>query len=92
VINAPCFRIGVWLSGYVRATYDLYSDDISGRGSSGANCRKASATDDGAKHISGDHLTLIVWKDDRSIDIWAEGGEEESSRGRGNLAHGDGRG
>lgn len=92
MIKALGFRFGICLTGYVRATYNLYSDDISGGGSSDANRGKASATDNGAKDISSDGLTLIVWKDEWGIDVWTEGGEEEGSRGRGNVVHGDGRG
>jgi hypothetical protein len=87
VIKAPCFHFGIWLAGYVRTTYDLYGDDVPRRGSAGADCRKTSATDDGAKHIPGRDLTLVVRKDEGSVDVWAEGGEKECGRRR-DVAHG----
>jgi hypothetical protein len=49
-------------------------------------------TDDGPEHIAGHGLTLIIRKGDWSVDDWAEGGEKASGRGRGNIAHRDGRG
>jgi hypothetical protein len=92
VIQALCFCFRIWLGGYIRTTYDLYCDDISGGGSSGANGGETAAADDGTKRITGYGLTLIVREDERSVDDWAEGGEEVSGRGRGNVAHGEGRG
>jgi hypothetical protein len=92
VIKALCFHIGVWLTGYVRATYDLYGDDISRRGSSGADCGKTTATDDGTEHIPSYCLTLIIWESNWGVDVWAEGGEKEGGRGAWYLAHGERRG
>ena len=70
--------MGIWLAGYVRTTYNLDGDDISGRGSSGADGREATVADDGPEYIAGDGLALVVWKGGGSVDVWAEGGEEES--------------
>jgi hypothetical protein len=92
VVQALSFRFWIWLAGYVRATYDLYGDDISGRGSSGTDGGEAASTDDGAENITGDGLTLIIRKNDGGVDVWTEGGEEESGRRRGKVAHGEGRG
>lgn len=76
MIKALRFRFWIWLAGYVRATYDLYGDDISTRGSSGTDCGETATADDGSKYVPSYGLTLIVWKSDWSIDVWAEGGEE----------------
>ena len=92
MVQALSFRFWIWLAGYVRATYDLYGDDISGRGSSGTDGGEAASTDDGAENITGDGLTLIIRKNDGGVDVWTEGGEEESCRRGGNVAHGEGRG
>ena len=73
-------------------TYNLYGDDISRRGSSSTDGREAALTDDGAKNITGDGLSFIIRKDDWGVDVWTEGGEEESGRGGGTVAHGEERG
>jgi len=91
MIEALCFHIWVWLAGDVRATHNLYGDDIPGRGSSGADCGEATATDDGAKNIASCGLTLIIREDDRGINDWTEGGKEEGGGRGGNLAR-EGRG
>lgn len=92
MIKALCFHFGVWLAGYVRTTYDLYCDDVSGMGSSGTNRGETTATDDGAEHVSSYSLTLVVWENDWSVDVWAEGGEKHGGGGAGHLAHGERRG
>jgi hypothetical protein len=92
VVQVLCFRFWIWLARCVRATYDLYGDDISRRGSSSTDGQEAALTDDRSKNITGDGLTLVIRKDDWSADVWTEGGEEESGRRRGNFAHGEGRG
>ena len=79
------------MAGDVRATYNLYSDDVSRRRSSGTNGGEAALTDNGTEDVTGDYLTLVVGKSDWDINYRTEGGEEESGRGRGKVAHGEGR-
>lgn len=76
VMQALRFHLWVWLAGYVRAPYDLDCDDISGRGSSGADCGKAALTNDRSEGITSDSLALIVREGDWSVDDWTEGGEK----------------
>lgn len=76
MIKTPGFRFGIWLAGYVRTTYNLDGDNVSGGGSSGADCRKPTATNYRAERIPCHDLTFIVWKNEGGIDVWTEGREE----------------
>lgn len=87
MIKALGFHFWIWLVGYVRTTYDFYGDNVSRRRSSDTDCGETAMADDGPKYTAGNGLTLVIWENDRGVDIWTEGGEEESGGGGGKFAH-----